>query len=128
MISARPISARTIGTRPISATPTGPTANTGRITARTVGHLRSRPEQKHSPGIPGDPRGRRAIVLTVDHSNAGIFLVTVGGALFALLVLGGRAGRGIAREVWSRIGFFRWILLLIIIVIVLDLADGLPNQ
>ncbi|WP_462187781.1 MULTISPECIES: hypothetical protein [unclassified Frankia] len=64
----------------------------------------------------------------MDHSNAGIFLVTVGGALFALLVLGGRAGRSIAREVWSRIGFFRWILLLIIIVIVLDLADGLPNQ
>ncbi|WP_236705641.1 MULTISPECIES: hypothetical protein [Frankia] len=73
-------------------------------------------------------RRRHAIVLSVDQSNAGIFIVVVGGALLALLVLGGRAGRSIARDVWSRIGFFRWILVAIIIVVVLDLSDGLPNQ
>ncbi len=71
---------------------------------------------------------RHAIVLSVDHSNAGIFIVVVGGALLALLVLGGRAGRSIARDVWSRIGFFRWILVAIIVVVILDLSDGLPNQ
>ncbi|MCM3924520.1 hypothetical protein ND748_22995 [Frankia sp. AiPs1] len=64
----------------------------------------------------------------MDQSNAGIFIVVVGGALLALLVLGGRAGRSIGREVWSRIGFFRWILVAIIIVVILDLSDGLPNQ
>ncbi|EIV93770.1 hypothetical protein FraQA3DRAFT_3483 [Frankia sp. QA3] len=73
-------------------------------------------------------RRRHAIVFSVDHSNAGIFIVVVSGALLALLVLGGRAGRSIARDVWSRIGFFRWILVAIIVVVVLDLSDGLPNQ
>jgi hypothetical protein len=85
-------------------------------------------EQKHFPGSRDRRGGRHAIVMPVDRSNAGIFLVVVGGALFALLVLGGRAGRGIAREIWGRIGFFRWILILIIVVIILDLADGVPNQ
>jgi hypothetical protein len=73
-------------------------------------------------------RRRYAIVLPVDHSNAGIFIVVVGGALLALLVFGSRAGRGIARDVWSRIRFFRWILVAIVIVIIWDLHDGLPNQ
>lgn len=72
--------------------------------------------------------GCHAIVLSVDHSNAGIFLVVVGGALLALLVFGSRAGRGIAGDVWHRIRFFRWILIAIIIVIIWDLSDGLPNQ
>ncbi|CAO5231235.1 hypothetical protein FAGKG844_150053 [Frankia sp. AgKG'84/4] len=72
--------------------------------------------------------GRYAIVFTVDQSNAGVFLVVVGGALLALLVFGSRAGRGIARDVWGRLRFFRWILVAIIIVIIWDLHDGLPNQ
>jgi len=57
-----------------------------------------------------------------------VFLVVVGGALFALLVLGGRAGRGLAKDVWGRLGLLRWVFLLIILVIFLDLADGLPNR
>ncbi|WP_131745854.1 hypothetical protein [Frankia sp. Cppng1_Ct_nod] len=64
----------------------------------------------------------------MDPSNAGVFLVVVGGALFGLLVLGGRAGRSLAREVWSRIGLLRWIALLIVVVVFLDLADGAVNR
>jgi hypothetical protein len=70
----------------------------------------------------------REIVAGVDPSNAGIFLVVVGGALFALLLLAGRAGRSLARELWSRMGILRWIIPLIIIVIFLDLADGTVNR
>jgi hypothetical protein len=68
------------------------------------------------------------MVFSVDHSNAGIFIVVVGGALLALLALGRRAGRGIVMDIWSRIGIFRWVFVAIIIVIILDLSDGLPNQ
>ncbi|WP_308204612.1 hypothetical protein [Frankia sp. R82] len=71
--------------------------------------------------------GRYAMVFPVDHSNAGVFLVVVGGALLALLVFGARAGRGIAGEFWGRIRFLRWILVVIIIVIIWDLHDGLSN-
>lgn len=61
-------------------------------------------------------------------SHAGVFLVVVGGALLALLVFGRRAGKSIVREMWQRMGLLRWVLVLIVIVIFLDLADGLPNQ
>ncbi|WP_165034804.1 hypothetical protein [Candidatus Protofrankia californiensis] len=63
-----------------------------------------------------------------DASNAGIFLVVVGGALFALLVLGRRAGRSLARELWSRLGLLRWIIALIVVVVFFDLADGVVNR
>lgn len=68
------------------------------------------------------------MVLGVDRNYAGVFLVVVGGALLALLVLGGRAGRGLAREVWGKLGLLRWVFLLVVLVIFLDLADGLPNR
>jgi hypothetical protein len=64
----------------------------------------------------------------VDRSYAGVFLLVVGGALFALLVLGGRAGRSLARGAWRRAGLLRWIFILIVVVVFLDLADGLPNR
>jgi hypothetical protein len=64
----------------------------------------------------------------VDRSYAGVFLVVVGGALFALLVVGGRAGRSLARELWSRAGLLRWVFLLIVAVVFLDIADVLPNR
>ncbi len=38
------------------------------------------------------------------------------------------AGRSLAREVWSRIGLLRWIALLIVVVVFLDLADGAVNR
>ncbi|MBL7495534.1 hypothetical protein I6A84_05120 [Frankia sp. CNm7] len=58
---------------------------------------------------------------------AGVFLLVVGGALFALLVLGGRAGRGLVREIWGRMGLLRWIAVAIVIIAFLDLADGVSN-
>jgi hypothetical protein len=73
-------------------------------------------------------RGRHAIVVTVHGNYAGVFLVVVGGALFALLVLGGRAGRSLAREIWGRMGLLRWVAVAIVVVVFLDLADGIPNK
>ncbi|WP_322761587.1 hypothetical protein [Frankia sp. Cr2] len=64
----------------------------------------------------------------MDPSNAGIFLVVVGGALCTLLLLAGRAGRGLAKDLWSRMGLLRWIILLIVVVVLLDLADGAVNR
>jgi hypothetical protein len=72
------------------------------------------------------PTGWRAIVKGVN--PAGVFLVVIGGALLALLVFGGRAGRNGAREIWRRMGLLRWVLVLVVIVIFLDLADGIPNR
>ncbi|ABW15010.1 hypothetical protein MXD62_37385 [Frankia sp. Mgl5] len=64
----------------------------------------------------------------MDRSYAGVFLVVVGGALLALLVIGGRAGRGLLRDVWGRMGLLRWVFALIVVVVFLDLADGIPNR
>ncbi|WP_322750936.1 MULTISPECIES: hypothetical protein [unclassified Frankia] len=64
----------------------------------------------------------------MDPSNAGIFIVVVGGALCALLLLAGRAGRSLAKDLWSRMGLLRWIVLLIVVVVLLDLADGAVNR
>jgi hypothetical protein len=64
----------------------------------------------------------------MDVNPAGVFLVVVGGALFALLVAGGRSGRGFARQTWQKMGLLRWVFVVVVIVIFLDLADGLPNQ
>ncbi|MBX6388390.1 MAG: hypothetical protein IRZ08_05220 [Frankia sp.] len=64
----------------------------------------------------------------VDGNYAGVFLVVVGGALFALLVLGGRAGRGLARDVWRRLGLLRWVAIAIVVIVFLDLVDGIPNR
>ncbi|AEH08723.1 MULTISPECIES: hypothetical protein [Protofrankia] len=63
-----------------------------------------------------------------DASNAGIFLVVVGGALFALLVWGRRVGGGVVREIWGRLGLLRWIIAPIVVVIFFDLADGVVNR
>ncbi|SNQ48144.1 hypothetical protein FRACA_2230004 [Frankia canadensis] len=87
--------------------------------------VRRRPQYDGTPSVASQ---RYAMVFSVDHSNAGIFIIVVGGALLALLVLGRRAGRSIAMDIWHRIGIFRWILVAIVIVIILDLSDGLPNQ
>lgn len=63
------------------------------------------------------------------HGNyAGVFLVVVGGALFALLALGRRAGRSLARDVWGRIGLLRWIGVAIVIVVFLALAGIIPGR
>jgi hypothetical protein len=75
----------------------------------------------------------RSIVAACDRDGVngnygGVFLVVVGGALFALLVLGGRAGRSLLRDVWGRLGLLRWVLVVIVVVVVLDLADGVPNR
>lgn len=64
----------------------------------------------------------------MDANHAGVFLVVVGGALFALLLFGGKAARSGARELWRKLGLLRWVLILIVLVIFIDLADGLPNQ
>jgi hypothetical protein len=64
----------------------------------------------------------------VDRNHAGIVLIVVGGALFALLLFGRRAGREAIGGIWRRMGLLRWVFVLIVIVIFLDLADGLPNQ
>jgi hypothetical protein len=64
----------------------------------------------------------------VNANHAGIFLVVVGGALCALLLFGGKATRNGARELWRKLGLLRWVLIVIVVVIFLDLADGLPNQ
>ncbi|CAI7977484.1 conserved hypothetical protein [Frankia sp. Hr75.2] len=64
----------------------------------------------------------------MDRSYAGVFLVVVGGALLALLVIGGRAGRGLLRDAWGRMGLLRWVFALIVVVVFLDLADGIPNR
>ncbi|MCK9900049.1 hypothetical protein CC117_05335 [Parafrankia colletiae] len=64
----------------------------------------------------------------MDRSYAGVFLVVVGGALLALLWAGHRAGRGLVREVWGRMGLLRWVFALIVIVVFLDLADGAANR
>ena len=52
----------------------------------------------------------------------------VGGALFALLALGRRAGRSLARDVWGRIGLLRWIGVAIVIVVFLALAGIIPGR
>jgi hypothetical protein len=63
------------------------------------------------------------------HGNyAGVFLVVVGGALFALLVGGHRAGRGLARDIWRRMGLLRWIGAAIVLVVFLVLAGVIPNR
>ncbi|KPM57639.1 hypothetical protein CcI49_26030 [Frankia sp. CcI49] len=64
----------------------------------------------------------------MDRSYAGVFLVVVGGALLALLVAGRRAGGSLVREVWGRMGLLRWVFVLIIVVVFLDLADGAANR
>nr|MDT0663543.1 hypothetical protein [Micromonospora sp. DSM 115978] len=73
-------------------------------------------------------RRRRAIVEGVDANHAGVFLLVVGGALFALLLFGGRSVRSGTRDLWRKLGLLRWVLILIVVVIFVDLADGLPNQ
>jgi hypothetical protein len=63
------------------------------------------------------------------HGNyAGVFLVVVGGALFALLVAGRRAGRILARDVWGRMRLLRWIGVGIVIVVALTLAGVIPGR
>jgi hypothetical protein len=64
----------------------------------------------------------------VDHSNAGVFIVLVGGALILLLLLAGRAGRGLARDLWARMGLIRWVLIGIVVVIFIDLATNYPRK
>jgi hypothetical protein len=63
------------------------------------------------------------------HGNyGGVFLVVVGGALFALLVMGRRAGRSLARDVWGRMGLLRWIGVAIVVVVFLALAGVIPGR
>jgi hypothetical protein len=81
-----------------------------------------------SPGSPHLLSDRRATIDYVDHSNAGVFIVVVGGALILLLVLAGRAGRGLARDLWAKMGLIRWVLIGIVVVIFIDLANGFPNK
>jgi hypothetical protein len=64
----------------------------------------------------------------VDHSNAGVFIVVVGGALILLLLLAGRAGRSLAKELWGKMGLIRWVLIGIVVVVFIDLANGFPNK
>jgi hypothetical protein len=70
----------------------------------------------------------RATIDGVDHSNAGVFIVLVGGALILLLLLAGRAGRGLARDLWARMGLIRWVLIGIVVVIFIDLATNYPRK
>jgi hypothetical protein len=63
------------------------------------------------------------------HGNyAGVFLVVVGGALLALLVMGRRAGRTLARDIWGRMRLLRWIGVAIAIVVALTLAGVIPGR
>jgi hypothetical protein len=63
------------------------------------------------------------------HGNyAGVFLVVVGGALFALLVMGRRAGRSLGRDVWERVRFLRWIGVAIVVIVFLALAGIIPGR
>ena len=52
----------------------------------------------------------------------------VGGALFALLVMGRRAGRSLARDLWGRMGLLRWIGVGIVVVVFLALAGYIPGR
>jgi hypothetical protein len=63
------------------------------------------------------------------HGNyAGVFLVVVGGALFALLLLGRRAGRSLGRDVWHRARLLRWVMVALAIVVFLTLAGVIPGR
>lgn len=61
------------------------------------------------------------------YSDAGGYMLLVAGALAALLIVGGRAGRGLLRTAWARIGLLRWVIVLIFIVIVVGITREYPN-
>lgn len=62
------------------------------------------------------------------YRDSGGYLLLVGGGLVLLLLAGKRAGLGLLREIWSRIGFLRWIVVLIIIVVVVGITREYPER
>jgi hypothetical protein len=55
-------------------------------------------------------------------------MLVVAGGIVALLIAGRRAGRSLLGEIWSKIGFLRWIVVLILIVVVVGITREYPGR
>jgi hypothetical protein len=64
----------------------------------------------------------------VKYSDAGGYVLLVAAALITLLIASWRAGRSLLREIWVRIGIFRWIFILIAIAVVVGITRQYPER